>query len=318
MSPRSSASCRARFPQSVPVPHPSVSRDVPRQPHVRLCQLATGRERLEHGDSFASGPPRLLRPSRAPEDIPKSGQRASFPELVAEGTTALERLLKGGYRLVALVGQVALVRTSLEHVGALVERQSGPEPEDAAVLGGGLAVGAHRACSLSGREGEADDSVGVPGRLGVVGQASEVQSVAWPTRDGAKGLTVQASFIGGANRALQAEAGELVPENYPVALRHQHAGGDAFVHGLDRAARQGLEQPQLGSLGYDRRRLEELSCSGAEPHGAGQHGVLYCRGDHFAPAGEDLCHEERVAPGLLVQFSAVDAARRCQLAYCVG
>ena len=152
----------------------------------------------------------------------------------------------------------------------------------------------------------------------MVGQTGEVQSVAWATRDGAKGLTVQASFIGGANRALQAKTGQLVTEHQPVSLRHQHAGGDALVHGLDRAARQGLEQPQLGSLGYDRRRLEELSCTGAEPHGAGQHGVSYCRGDHFAPAGEDLCHEERVASGLLVQFSAVDAARRRQLADRVG
>ena len=152
----------------------------------------------------------------------------------------------------------------------------------------------------------------------MVGQAGEVQSVAWTTGDGGKSLTVQASFTPGADRALQAETGELVSENYPVAVGHEHAGGNALVHGLDRAARQGLEQPQLGSLGYDRRRLEELSGTGAEPHGAGQHGVLYCRRDHFAPAGEDLCHEERVAPGLLVQFSAVDAVRRCQLAYCVG
>ena len=69
---------------------------------------------------------------------------------------------------------------------------------------------------------------------------------------------MQASFAGGADRALQAETGELVPEDHPVALRHQHAGADALVHGLDGGARQGFEQPQLGSLGHHRRRLEEL------------------------------------------------------------
>ena len=36
------------------------------------------------------------------------------------------------------------------------------------------------------------------------------------------------------------------------------------------------------------------------------------------PAGQDFYDEERVAPGLLVQFSAVDAMRRRQLAYRVG
>ena len=53
--------------------------DAPRQPRVRLCQLATGRERLEHGDSFASGPPRLLRPSRAPEDLGKPRSTSVLP-----------------------------------------------------------------------------------------------------------------------------------------------------------------------------------------------------------------------------------------------
>ena len=179
-------------------------------------------------------------------------------------------------------------------------------------------MGAHRAGSLRGGEGEADDSVGVPGRLGVVGQASEVQSVAGPTGDGGKSLTVQTSFTGGADRALQAETGELVAEDHPVALGHEHAGGDALVHGLDRGARQGFQQPQLGSLGHHRRRLEELASTGAEPHGPGQHGVLDRGWDLFAPAGQDFYHEERVAPGLLVQLLAVDAMRRRQLADRVG
>ena len=119
-------------------------------------------------------------------------------------------------------------------------------------------MGAHRACSLSGGEGEADDSVGVPGRLGVVGQAGEVQSVAWPTGDGIQSLAVQTSFTRRADRALQAETGQLVAEHHPVAVGHEHPGGDALVHGPGRRARQGFQQPQLGSLGHHRRRFEEL------------------------------------------------------------
>ena len=40
-------------------------------------------------------------------------------------------------------------------------------------------MGAHRAGSLRRGESKADDSTGVPGRLGMMGQASEVQGVAW-------------------------------------------------------------------------------------------------------------------------------------------
>ena len=121
------------------------------------------------------------------------------PDGVAPATElALVLALRCGWALAdelsALVGQVALVRTSLQHVGALTERQLGPEPEDAHELGGGLTVGAHRAGSLRGGEGEADDSVGVPGRFGVMGQVGKVHSVACPTGDGSKSMTVQTSF----------------------------------------------------------------------------------------------------------------------------
>ena len=188
VSPRSSASCRARFPQSALAAHPSASTMF----HANLAYAFASSRLAGSGSSTATAsraarPDSPVRPGH--QRISQSRrQRASFPEPVAKGTTALERLLEGGYRLVALVGQVALVRTSLQHVGALAERQPGPGPEEAPVLGRGLAVGAHRAGSLRGGEGEADDSVGVPGRLGVVGQASEVQSVARPSGDGGQSL----------------------------------------------------------------------------------------------------------------------------------
>ena len=107
-------------------------------------------------------------------------------------------------------------------------------------------------------------------------------------------------------------------ENHPVAVRHQHAGADALVDGPDGGARQRPQQPQLGSLGHHRRRLEERASIGAQPHGAGQHGVLHRGWDLFARAGQDFYHEERVAPGLVVQLSAVHAVRRRQLATASG
>ena len=74
------------------------------------------------------------------------------------------------------------------------------------------------------------------------------------------------------------------------------------------------QQPQLGPLAHHhRRRLEERSSPTAEPHRPGQHGVHDRRRDVFAPEGQDFYDEEPVAPGLLVQFSAVDAVRRRQL-----
>ena len=85
--------------------------------------------------------------------------------------------MEGSYCLVALVGQVALVRPLLEQVGPLRQRQAVTELEHPCVLGRGLAVGAHRGGPPGLGEGKPYDGLGVTGGFGVVSQAGELSAL---------------------------------------------------------------------------------------------------------------------------------------------
>ncbi len=85
---------------------------------VSGCSSATSRTPLPARDlpgALRARRQLFERPAPTPPSVPGTrgytqvGSTCVLPELVTERTTVLERLLKGRYRLDALVGQVALV-----------------------------------------------------------------------------------------------------------------------------------------------------------------------------------------------------------------
>ncbi len=203
--------------------------------------------------------------------------------------------------------EVALVGAAVEQVGAGGRVEPAGEAQRPGVLGGGLAVGPQRGGPLARGRGVPQHRVAVAGGLGVVGQPGGVGAGGVERR---QGPAVQRDPAVRRQRLLDGHAGDLVAEADAVALADQDARGEAALelgHGL---AGHGLEQRQLGTLGQDRDRVEQLAGARVEPGGPGQDRVAHRVGHERAARGEHLGDEERVAAGQPVQPPGVDVAAR--------
>ena len=97
------------------------------------------------------------------------------------------------------------------------------------------------------------------------------------------------------------------------AGRLEHPGGHAFVHPAGDVREGGVEQPQLGAGGHERRAVEQSPRVGRQARGARQDRVAHRRRHRVAGRRQQLGHEERVAAGQRVD--GVGVVTGCELAH---
>ena len=131
-------------------------------------ELVPTRDLLEETDGLGAHSPRLFALAWAPENAAEPAECRAFPRSVTEFPVTVDRGPQRPKRLVGRVGEIALVRVSLQQACSLLERQLVCEAERPTVLGGRLAVGSEGGCALRGFWGEAKRRIGVPCCVGVV------------------------------------------------------------------------------------------------------------------------------------------------------
>ena len=144
---------------------------------------------------------------------------------------------------------IALVRAALKQVAPLRERETIGVPECSRVLRGGLAVrpeGGRPQCR--GRR-ELEHGVDVAGRLGVMRESRQVRACAGALAQSAQGVVMQPGAFVRADRALDRQSRQLVPERDSVAVHLEHARGEALVEMRDARPCEGAEHRSISMRG---------------------------------------------------------------------
>ena len=276
---------------------------------VREAQLASRRQPLQQRHGLITGLLGRADPTWTPHELRALAQGAPLREPVADLAVALRGQVERLDRLVELIGDVALVRAALQQVAPLRERETIGVPECSRVLRGGLAVrpeGGRPQCR--GRR-ELEHGVDVAGRLGVMRESRQVRACACALAQSAQGVAMQPGAFVRADRALDRQSGQLVPERDSVAVHLEHARGEALVEMRDARPCEGVqEQIHLHARRNDRHRLEQAVCLGRHAPRSGQDGIDDRRRDLLLPGREDLRHEERVALRTAMQILGIDTA----------
>ncbi|HVE29874.1 MAG TPA: hypothetical protein VNC80_07410, partial [Mycobacteriales bacterium] len=137
---------------------------------VRPRQLRPARERLQQLDRGGRRPLGLRSPLRHPLQPGQPAQPVAHPQALVACAPDRQRLLAGLDRPRTLVGDRALPRHPLEQVGAGRGIQAGAGSQRPLVLGGRVRVRADPGGALGRRGREPERRLGVPARLGVVGE----------------------------------------------------------------------------------------------------------------------------------------------------
>ncbi len=85
-------------------------------------------------------------------------------------------------------------------------------------------------------------------------------------------------------------------------MRRQDAGREAGVERVDLTRREELQQPELGGLGADGDRVEEVARRSGQPARAREHRVADRLGNVLVARRKRLGDEERIAAGRAVEL----------------
>jgi hypothetical protein len=133
------------------------------------------------------------------------------------------------------------VRSPAEKVRLQLERRVVRESECSRVLRGSLAMGAERSRVHGGCGSEAQNRRGVRCRLRVMGHPGKIGSSRRRIDQRPEGRLVQAAPPIRRQRLLHRQAGELVPKRDACPSRDEHAGCEALLEPIDRAAGERLQ-----------------------------------------------------------------------------
>ena len=229
---------------------------------VREAQLASGRQPLQHRHGLITGLLGRADPTWTPHELRALAQGAPLREPVADLAVALRGQVERLDRLVELIGDVALVRAALQQVAPLRARETIGVPECSRVLRGGLAVRPEGGRPQGRGRRELEHGVDVAGRLGVMRESRQVRACAGALAQSAQGVAMQPGAFVRADRALDRQSRQLVPERDSVAVHLEHARGEALVEMRDARPCEGAEQIHLHARRNDRHRLEQAVAPG--------------------------------------------------------
>ena len=171
-------------------------------------------------------------PAGAPQDVGEHAKSVPLAEPVAQLPVALDGALHRPDGLIRLVGQVALVRATLQQLGPLIRRQDVAEPQRPAVLRRRFAVGAERRCLRPRSRRIAKHSHRIVGCLSVMGEPGQVRRTAGGLHERSEHRLVQRGVPTQRKRVLDDSSGELVAECDPARLDREHACRVALVEAL--------------------------------------------------------------------------------------
>ena len=207
------------------------------------------------------------------------------------------------------------------HSSSSTRRASGrspPKRQRARVLGRRLAMRADRLGPRRRGRREAQHSVRVTGRLGVVRQPRGIGHAGRRGSERRERIAVQRRPAVRRQGLLERHAGELVAEGHALGGPGQHARAEAFVEAGDLLARQRLEQPELGlRLGHG-HRAEQRPCGRTQARRAREDGIADRRWDLSIAARQHLRDEEGVARRPAVELVGIDPVGLGELRHRVG
>ena len=286
---------------------------------VRGRELGARRQRLEHGDRVAA---RLLglgvlaraevrhREAREVCSLRRAGRRAAGR---ARSPRAAPRSTRCSGRSPA--PPVRTPRAASARSGAV---EAAAVPERARVLCGRLAVRAAAGRVLARRRA----------RTAAPPPSSPASSAWWASRadraprrlSSAAGSRVERAPPPRRHRALDREPRQLVPERRPRRASARSIPGARCTRrdASSVVGRDGLDQPELGPRGNERRDVEQPPRRRLERRGPREHRVAHRRGQRVAAGRQHLGHVEGVAAGQLVQRLGVGPARLGERAHRLG
>ena len=257
-----------------------------------LCSASSKVERLAYASassrpgsspastSTASSPARSDSASRpGHQSISESRTSATaFAAAIAQLAMARECALLCGDRLVHLIGEVALLRASLEQTGELARRhaprRSARRARTARPPRGALPAPRpgrpQRSRSAASHRHRPRPRRGAPAEPGRA-RAREAADSASSTRRCSSDAPMRA------DRILDGEPRELVAERDRAPLGAQHAGREAGIDVLDLIRHDLVEQPHLDMRRDDGDRLEHALRGRAEAVHAREHGIAHRR-----------------------------------------
>jgi len=127
---------------------------------------------------------------------------------------------------------------------------------------------------------------------------------------------VHLKLMGGRDRLLDRQAGQVVAEGDRRAGSSQHARAKALVQAPQQVAGERLQQPELNVAGDDRHRVEQPLRRFRQPSGACQNSIAHRVRQPFAACCQDFSDEERVTAGAAVELCAVKTMRLGQRRDC--
>jgi hypothetical protein len=141
-----------------------------REGRVGQCELVAGGEGLEQLDRLLADPGGVGRVTSVQVHEREPAERVALAQPIAEPAVGRDRLLGRRLGLLVLRRHVALVRAPLAQLGVELGRARIAEAKRSPVLGGGLAMGAHRRGVGGGGGGVPEYGLRVARSLGVVRQ----------------------------------------------------------------------------------------------------------------------------------------------------
>ena len=226
---------------------------------VDHAELASGRQILQEPQGLPTGVLRFLYAPGTPQALGQQRQRSPLAEEVAEFTSALDRALQGGDRIVREVGQVALVRAALEQCCPDVRREVIGESERPRELRGRFAMRTDPGRMLGCRRRELHHRGSVARGLRVMRESGQIASTGGRCLQRLQRPSVQSYPAVRRQRFLDRDPGEFVPERDSTRTCFEHAGTQAMLECIDSMWHQRIQQPQFGlrrrdGNGFEHRR----------------------------------------------------------------
>ena len=274
-------------------------------------ELAPLRQRLQQRDGLLPVGDRVLAAVAEPGEAREPAQPVALGQAVAEGAPQLDLPRARRERLVDPIGHVALVGEGREEVRALGGLQGVGVAQGAGVEGGGLPVRRQPGSARRRPRRVVQDGLGVPGGVGVVGEAGEVAVVA-AARERGERAPVQGDAARCRDRRLHREARELVPEAHGGSGLHERAARQGRLERRGVIRHEGVEHVEGHGAGHDGDGVDECPGVRRQAARAGEDGVPHGR-RQIHLAGQRLGDEERVAAGAAVQLLRVEPVRGGEL-----